>query len=390
MRASIVMRKEVVDNLRDRRALLGAVLYPLLGPVLMIVLLTVVGRTFSEQGEKPLELPVVGAEHAPDLIAFLRRNEVTIQAAPADPATAVKNGDENVVLVIPPGYGANLAAGRPATVQLVVDDSRQTAAVPVRRASRLLEAYGGQIAALRLLARGVNPAVISPLAVETVDVATPQSQAAGFLNLTPYFLIYSIFIGGMYLAIDSTAGERERGSLEPLLANPVARWELVFGKLGATMLFTLVAVIETLLAFAVVLNLVPLENYLGVRFSLSAHALGSVFLIALPILPLAAALQIIIASSTRSFKEAQNYLSLLPLIPALPGMFLAFVPVDPRPWTMLIPTFSQQILINQVMRGEPINPAYLALATAVTLAAGVLLIALAVWLYGRERLVFGR
>jgi sodium transport system permease protein len=390
MRASIVLRKEVVDNLRDRRALLGAVLYPLLGPVLMIVLLTVVGRTFSEQGEKPLELPVVGAEHAPDLIAFLRRNEVTIQPAPADPQTAVKNGEQNVVLVIPPGYSADLAAGRPATVQLVVDDSRQTAAVAIRRTSRLLEAYGGQIAALRLLARGINPAVIAPLAVETVDVATPQSQAASFLNLTGYFLIFSIFIGGMYLAIDSTAGERERGSLEPLLANPVARWELVFGKLGATMLFTLVAVIETLVAFAVVLNLVPLENYLGVRFSLSASALVSVFLIALPILPLAGALQIIIASSTRSFKEAQNYLSILPLIPALPGMFMAFVPVDPRPWTMLIPTFSQQILINQVMRGEPINPAYLALATAVTLVTGALLIALAVWLYGRERLVFGR
>ncbi len=390
MHARVVLHKEVVDNLRDRRALLGAVLYPLLGPVLMIVLLTVVGRTFSEQGESPLELPVVGAEHAPDLVAFLRQHEVRIRPAPPDPETAVKNGDQSVILIIPPGYGTDLEAARPATVQLIIDDSRQTAAVPIRRARRLLEAYASQIATLRLVARGVDPAVIAPLAIETVDVSTPQSQAAGFLNLTPYFLIYSIFIGGMYLAIDSTAGERERGSLEPLLINPVRRRDLVFGKLGATMLFTLVAMVETLVAFAVVLNFVPLENYLGVRFSLSPQALGAVFLIALPILPLAAALQIIIASGARSFKEAQNYLSLLPLIPALPGMFLAFVPVAPRPAVMLIPTLSQQLLINQVMRGEPVSSAYLAMATAVTLATGICLIAVAVWLYGRERLVFGR
>jgi sodium transport system permease protein len=390
MRAWVVLHKEVVDNLRDRRALFGAVLYPLLGPVLMIVLLAVVGRTFSEQGESPLELPLSGAQHAPDLVAFLRQHEVRVRPAPADPEAAVARGAVSVVLVIPPGYGADLDAGRPATVRLVVDDSRQTAAVPIRRAQRLLQAYASQIAALRLVARGLDPALLAPLAIETVDVSTPQSQAAGFLNLTPYFLIYSIFIGGMYLAIDSTAGERERGSLEPLLINPVRRRDLVFGKLGATILFTLVAVIETLVAFALVLNFVPLENFLGIRFSLSAAALWAVFLIALPILPLAAALQIIIASGARSFKEAQNYLSLLPLIPALPGMFLAFVPVDPRPAVMLIPTFSQQILINQVMRGEPVDPAYVALATAVTLAAGAALIVAAVWLYGRERLVFGR
>lgn len=388
--AWIVLKKEVVDNLRDRRTLVGAVLYPLLGPALLIALLTVVGRTFSEQAESRLSLPVAGADHAPDLMRFLREHEVIVQPAPDDTESAVRSGRVPVALIVQAEHGADLSAGRPATVQIVVDESRQSTAVAARRARRLLEAYASQMAGLRLLARGISPTVIAPLAIETVDVATPQSQAAGFLNLTPYFLIYSIFIGGMYLAIDSTAGERERGSLEPLLLNPVPRWELVLGKVGAALLFTLVAVFETLVAFAVVLNFVPLEHYLGIRFSLSWSTLAIVFLIALPMLPLATALQIIIASYTSSFKEAQNYLSLLPLVPALPGMFLAFLPVEPRPWAMLIPTFGQQILINQVMRGEPMDPFNLVLSTAVTLAIAAGLIVVAVWLYGRERLVFGR
>ena len=135
--------------------------------------------------------------------------------------------------------------------------------------------------------------MIEPIVIETVDQSTPQSQAAQLLSLLPYFLIFSVFIGGMYLAIDSTAGERERGSLEPLLINPVARRDFVVGKMAATMVFTLIAVAETLIGFAVLLNTVPLGTIAGVSLSLSPSAFAAAFLIALPMMPLAAALQII-------------------------------------------------------------------------------------------------
>lgn len=389
-RIAVVLGKELRDNVRDRRALLSALVYPLLGPGLLVGLLAFVGYTFSEQAEERMLLPVAGASEAPDLMRFLAQHNVAVSAAPADPEAAVRAGEEDLVLIVPPGFAADFAAGRPASLQLVLDDSRQSAAVSIRRGRRLLEAYGAQIAALRLVARGLSPEILSPLAVEELDLATPQSQAAGFLNLTPYFVIYSIFIGGMYLAIDTTAGERERGSLEPLLLNPARRGELVLGKLGATLVFTLVAVVETLLAFWLVLALVPLERFLGVQFSFSLEDLAQIFLITLPMMPLAAALQIIIASSTHSFKEAQNYLSLLPLVPALPGMFLAFMPVEPRPGLMLIPTFGQQLLMNRILRGEPVAPEWIAISALVTLAAAVVLIAIAIRLYSRERFVFGR
>jgi len=202
-------------------------------------------------------------------------------------------------------------------------------------------------------------------------------------------MIFSVFIGGTGIAIDATAGERERGSLEPLLINPVARGELVLGKLGAVIVFTLASVLETLLGFAVMLNFVSLEQF-GLRISLDPRVLAGIFLLTLPMMLLAASLQIIIATFTRSFKEAQNYLSFLPLIPALPGMFLAFLPIKAELWTMLIPTFGQQLLINQLMRGEPVSALNVAVSALVTLAVALVLIFVAAQLYEREQVVLGR
>jgi sodium transport system permease protein len=387
---TIVFNKEVLDNLRDRRALLSSLFYPLLGPLLMILLFTVLGQTYTQQSEKPIQLPISGQEKAPDLIQFLEQNNVIIQPAPLDPEAAVRNGDQDIVLVIMDDYATNFGQGQPATIQLVLDQSRQSAAVNVDRTRRLLLAYSQQIASLRLFVRGINPNITTPITMITRDVSTPQSQAAQLLNIAPYFIVFSVFMGGMYLAIDSTAGERERGSLEPLLINPIKRIELVMGKLGATLVFTLIAVIETLIAFFIVLNLVPFEEFFGVRIALNWLSLVEIFFISVPIMLLAAALQIIIASYTRSYKEAQNYLSFLPLIPALPGLFLAFVPVKSRLWMMIIPTFGQQLLINQILRGETVESNNVIVSSVVTIGIGLILIPIAGWLYEKERIVFGR
>ncbi len=389
MNITIVFRKELIDALRDRRTLTGALFYPLLGPLLMFLLFSVIVSTFSEQADKLLVLPVQGAEHAPHLIEFLEQNRVQIEAAPADPETEVRLGNLDVALIIPASYGDDFRAGRPATVQIVMDESRQSASVNIQRTEGLLEIYSGQIGALRLLARGVSPITNHALAIERHDVSTPQSQAAGFLNLMPYFIIFTVFTGGMGIAIDTTVGERERGSLEPLLINPVARAELVLGKLGVTLVFSLFAVVETLIGFTLMLNFVPLDE-LGVRVDLDPLAIVGIFLMAAPMVLLAGSLQMIIASFTRSYKEAQNYLGLLPLVPALPGMFLAYLPVKPEVWNMLIPTFGQQLLINQLMRGETLNILHVILSVSLTLLVGATLTWLAIRLYEGEQVVLGR
>lgn len=389
-RILVVLRKELDDTLRDRRSLANSLLSALLGPLMLLVLLSVIGGVSAGRAERPLELPVAGAERAPGLIAFLEQRNVAVLPAPADPEAAVRAGEAEAVLVVGEGFADRLAEGLPAPVRLVADTSRQSAAGTIERASRLLEAYGDQLGALRLQARGVSPSVVAPLAVELVDTATAQSRAAGLLNILPYFLIFAVFVGGMGLTIDMTAGERERGSLEPLLINPLARGELVLGKLAAALVPTLLSVLLALAGFAAVINLSPLDRQLGVSLSLDPLAFAAIFLITLPMALLAGALQMIIATAARSVKEAQSYLGFLPLIPALPGLFLAFIPIRPALWMMLVPTFGQQLLINQLMRGEAVSPLFVAVSAAVTLAAGALLALVAMRFFGRERVLFGR
>ncbi len=385
----IVFHKEVVDNLRDRKTIAGSLLYPLLGPFMMLLVFSVLGNTIATKSEAPLSLPVVGAENAPALVQFLEQNGASILPGPANPEGEVKAGNQDVVLTIPPNYGEVFTSAQPAPVRLIADESRQSASVSIRRAKTLLDQYSAQIGRLRLLVRGVDPAVVEALAIEETDVATPQSQAAMFLNILPYFIVFSVFIGGMYLVIDTIAGERERGSLEPLLTNPVARSEFLLGKLAATIVFAVFSVVETILAFYVMLNVMPTESF-GVQVSMSLDAMGMIFVIALPMLVLASALQMIIATFTKSYKEAQNYLGLLPLIPALPGMVLVFMPLKVQLWMMLIPTFAQQLLINQVMRGEPLDSLYVALSATCTFVAGLVLVAVAIKMYEREQVLIGR
>ena len=223
-----VLRKELRDHLRDRRSLVSALVMPLMGPLTFLAMFTALASTM--RSDKALEIPVVGRTRAPNLLAFLERSGAQIVDGPADPERAVRDGEMDLVLVIPEDYGKESAQGRSATVELVVDNSRNRTRVSVRRAQLLLQAYTRTMGSLRLLARGVSPQVAAPLQVAERDVATPERQAAQLLSMIPLFLLVAAFAGSMNVAIDATAGERERQSLEPLLLNPVPRLALAAGK----------------------------------------------------------------------------------------------------------------------------------------------------------------
>jgi sodium transport system permease protein len=386
----IIFIKELRDNLRDRRSLISTLISAIISPVLIAVLIIIVGRSlFRDQVESATQLPVVGAENAPELIDYLEQEGLIIVPAPSDPEEAVRNGNVGVVLIILDGYQDAFHEGEPAVVQLMRDSSRQSTLADVQRIRILINQYDQTIAILRLMARGINPEIIRPLAVEDVDMATPQSQVLIFLNMLPYFVVMVIFMGGLHVVLDTTAGERERSSLEPLLILPVPRWVYVIGKMLASLPFAILSVVATLGAFGAVFNLVPLEEFIGIQMTIDLVSLVWVFIISIPMIFLAAALQMIIATFARTFKEAQTYTGFLPLIPALPGLGLAFLPVKPALWTMLIPTFGQQILINQFMRGEPVSMVNLLVSTLVTLAAAFLLNLVAIRLFERERIIFG-
>jgi sodium transport system permease protein len=383
----IIFEKEVVDSLRDYRSWATGLFWALFGPLLMGGMLMLIGSSVREDIEKPLNLPVQNPQNAPSLIQFLEQHDVIVEPAPADPEAAVKAGDVNVILVIPADYGEDFSSGKTATVQLVLDRSRHSAIADVSRIQNLLEGYSTYLGTLRLVVRGVSPEVIQVVTVEEVDVATPQSRATILISFLPYFIIFAIFNGAAPIITDTTAGERERQSLEPLLINPVPRRNFVLGKLLAAFPFSLASLGITLVGFGIVFNVLPVEEYLGLRISLNITTLLSIFLICLPVVFLGSAIQMLVASFARSTKEAGTYLPFIALVPSLPGLALAFFPVKPELWTMLIPTFGQQILINQIMRAEPISVSDAVISTAMTIVISAAITYIAIRLYGREQIV---
>ncbi|MBM4427031.1 MAG: ABC transporter permease [Chloroflexi bacterium] len=384
----VIIQKEVLDNLRDTRSWTTGVFWALFGPLILGGMIMLLGNTIRE-GTEALVLPVAGAEHAPNLIAFLEQQDVVIKPAPEDPQAAVIAGDINVALIIPVGYGENFSGGETASVQLVFDSTRQSAMMDISRAYDLLEGYGSYIGLLRLSLRGVSPEVLHVIQVEEVDTATPQSQALIFLSMLPYFIIFVIFNGASPVITDATAGERERGSLEPLLINPLPRGWVAIGKMISAMPFATFNLLITLVGFAAIFRFLPIEKLLGVQIGLDIGALTSVFLICLPIVILACAIQTLIASFSKTTKEAGTYLPFIGLIPSLPGLALAFLPVKSDLWTMLIPTFGQQILINQFLRTEPISGMNILISAVVTILLSVVITFIAIKLYEGERIIMG-
>jgi sodium transport system permease protein len=388
-RIGIIFSKEVIDNIRDRRTLTNSLLLPLLGPLILALLLISQVQTITKGADQALSLPIVGSQNAPQLVEFLRRNGVVMPTPSLNPKLEVQSGTYEVVLVIAPDYQKAFQATRPATVQIMADNSRPSAQLAISRTQALLDSYSKEIGAQRLTARGMSSTLTEVLALEKVDVATPQSRGAFILNLLPYFIIFAAFSGGLYITIDMVTGERERNSLEPLVINPVTRQELVLGKLSAALLFTAIGVAETLIGFALMLTIAPVEK-LGVQLTPAPLTFFWVFLITLPIMLVAGSLQMVVATFTRNFREALTYLSLIPLVPALPGLFISFLPIKAELWMMLIPTGGQQLLINQLLRGETVNLFYVGISTLATLATGAVLIGLATRLFARERMILGR
>jgi len=382
-----VFWKELVDSLRDRRSLAGALILPIVGPLMFALTFSLVLEKFDR--EKPVELPVAGRERAPSLMAFLEQRGVILKAPPEDADAAVRNGTVSCVLIVPEDYPEHFREGRPARLELVVDESNEDGSNSRHRVRGLLEQYSRSVGALRLLARGVSPSLASPLDIDQVDLATPRRRAAQLLGMVPMFALLAAFMGGMNVAIDATAGERERGSLEPLLINPAPRLAVAAGKWLVVVLHGIVILGLTLAIFRLAVAYVPLEQT-GITVELGARQLLAIFGVALPIAPFAAALLMAVSIFSRSYKEAQTYLSIMVFVPMLPGFFLMVNPRSAETWMMWIPTFAQNVLAVDLLRGEAVAGLHLAIASAVTLATGVAILALVSRLLGRERIVFGR
>ena len=385
-----VFRKEVLDNFRDRRTMLTALLMgPLFGPLLFAFVINLSIERSMSDAERTLTLPVIGAEHAPNLMRYMESTNIEIADGPGDLAaanTAVKTGEHDVVLVVPAEFGRQLADGIPARVQVVADRANSNGEREARRVRNALRAYSQQLAGSRLVARGVNPMVLQPINVDDIDVSTPSGRSGMLLGMMSYFFIFALLMGGMYLAIDSTAGERERGSLEPLLALPVTRDQLMLGKIGATCLFMSLSLALSLFAFSVAIRFMPLES-LGMTPNFGPTVILSAFLLLLPFVLLGAAVMTLVASFTKSYREAQTWLSLVLMAPTLPILIVAILTLRPQTSYMFVPSLSQHLLLIDMVKNEPVNVTHVVISVCSTLVFGVLLTWICARLYRREGLL---
>jgi sodium transport system permease protein len=386
----VVWAKELRENARDRRTLLSAfVLGPVLGPLLFAILITVTLNRSVTSGAETITVPLDRPLAAPNLVAFLAGQGVETVPGPATLAAAeaaIRSGEQDLVMLLSDDYAAMLEAAAGARVTVVYDQSKTRAAARARRLQALIEAYSSQLAALRVLARGIDPGILRPLVVVEQDISTPASRSLLLLGMLTYFLLLAMLMGGFYLAIDSTAGERERGSLEPLLTTPVARGSLLLGKMGATLTYMAISLALTLVGFTVALALVPLEP-LGMRSAMTATNALAIFAVLISFAPFGAALMTLVASFTRSYKEAQTYLTLVLLLPTLPLVFATLFELRPAPGLMWIPSLSQHLIVSTLLRAEPVSAGAVLASAGGSLIASVLVGWIAVRLYRREALL---
>ena len=374
----VVLIKEVLENLRDRRTLISALLFgPLFGPLLFGAMVSRMLNQSVVESDEPLRLTLSGGVYAPGLVAFFQVHGVRLDFVDLSESAAralVRSGTTPVVVMVEPDYRARFTAAAPAPVLLVADSADSQNRKSAERTRLLLASYGSGIAQLRLQARGVNPLLAVPVAVNEADVATPAGRAVVVLGFMTYFVLFAVLMGGLYLAIDVTAGERERGSLEALLSLPVARGSLVGGKILATCAFMCLSLAISLTAFVFVFRFVPLER-LGMSANLGVTTAAAFFAICLPFVPLGAALMTLVASFTRSYREAQTYLTSVLLVPTLPIAFASIYSLRTHRALMLIPSLSQHLLMTSVLKDEPVAALDIAVSAVSSLAfAGVLIL----------------
>jgi sodium transport system permease protein len=385
----VILLKELRETLRDKRTLGLLFLFTLMYPALIgyVVQQTINRATKSERED--LTIAVIGASQAPTLMAQLKQRNIKVE----DPGTLDEDGITGllqarkypVVLRLTDKFTENYAAMRPARVELWYDSADEKG-TRRRDVEDVLEAYGANVASARLLAHGVSPATLAPIQVQRFDTGTNASRSAGLIGGILGVLFVPAFICGMSAAIDSTAGERERRSLEVLMAQPARAWELVVGKWLTSASLALAGVTFNLLLAHAILSWLPLEE-IGMSWSLTSADLALVIFVTVPLCLFAAGLQVALAMNARSFKEAQSTLSFVMLLPLLPGIVIPMMELKTASWMYMVPVLSNQTLLREMTKGGDLGVLPYAMTFACSALAALVAVGFATWRMKSERYV---
>ncbi len=358
-----VFRKELLDALRDRRTLLVVVLSSVaVGPLLLVALSALVADIEARADAR--EVHAVGLDTAPTLANYLRRQGQTLVEAPADHARALRDRSlGHPVLRAPAGFEQDLADGIAPTLVVVTASGNPRA--QGSSLLHLLQGFNQEQATLRLAMRGVAPSALQAILIDEQDLAEPRERAAQFMRMLPFFVLMAVLYGTLHAALDTTAGERERGSLEPLLMTPLPRPAIVAGKWAA------VACVGMLIAVLSCFSFLPGQwllrsDTLSALFQFGVVEATLFLALLLPLAALLSALLMAVAIGCRSFKEAQANATVVVLGVSLMPLVTLFNQGGEQPWQLWLPALAQVTLMQRVLEGHPLTATELLLPLAVS------------------------
>jgi sodium transport system permease protein len=384
-----VFIKELRDSLRDRRTIMTVLATSvLMGPLALVVLAQFIAGLEAKAEKK--EVYVQDIQHAPQLENFLLRQGMTIKAPPANLENALRTGSfQQAVIRVPGDFAQKLAQGDRPTLEVLYEGTRTDGAPSVQVANELVRGFTRELGAQRLIAAGIMPIAAQPVDVERIDFASNQARGAQILFIIPLMLLVGAAANALSVTIDVTAGERERGSLEPLLTTPANRWSVALGKWGIITFYACAVIVLTLAGFWVATQLIRSESLQ----SLLQFGLPEVITFLIVLVPFAgfiAAFQMLVASFGRTFKEAQTYATYVLLIVNLIPLMSLFINQKDQLWQLFVPAMAQQFVMERALRGEALSAFDYLIPGVIALTGAMLFVWLQHKLLSREAIVFGK
>ncbi|WP_198781631.1 ABC transporter permease [Shewanella putrefaciens] len=356
-----MIRKELIDAARDKRSVMAGLYYAIGTPLIMCGLFMVlIGQLTSPDD---LKITITHPDKAPDLVRFLSNKGISSGEAKDTDLKAIE-------LIISTDYAEQMNQGKGAEITIVADNSDEKLQNSIRRLEKQLQAYSAEMGSLRLIARGIDPRVMQPLKVNIHDQATTDSKGGMILGIAIFTMIYSVFISGMNLAIDTSAGERERNSLALLLSHPLTTRQLVLSKIIAVSLFALLGLVLILLVSKIAYTFVPWQE-LGFSVNITSEFIALMLIVGIPVALMAACLQLFVSFMAKTFKEAQSYLTIVLFVPLALSMAASYnIAPDMLQW---LPVSGQQQALMDFIKGKDLPMLQLLVSTLGTLAIAVLL-----------------
>lgn len=384
-----VAKKELVDGLRDRRVWLVVLVTALVsGPVTLLL----VSKFMSDLKSKAeaREVLVENAAGAPALVNFFERQSRVVKPPPADLRARIEQGRfDDAVLVIPPTFDDDVRRGRLAQLTVLHDANRAQSVTAAMTIERLVTGWNQELGLQRVMVRGVDPALLRTARVTVVAVGASRGGMARLLFLVPLVALISAVIGALSMAIDVTAGERERGSLEPLLMNPVSPSALVVGKWLAVCFASLVTLVGTVTSFTLA-GLLVRDEALSAAFEFGPAEAGAMLGLLGPFCLLVSAVLMLAALFARGHKEAQASTSYLVSLVSLAPSLSMFLSLQDATWQLFVPVMGQNMVLSRLFRGSPVTALDFLLPAAVCVGLTVLALVTQVRLLGKEHIVFAR